>query len=191
VGGTVSGLTGSGLVLQDNGGNNLAVSANGLFTFTTALAGGSAYDVTVLTQPSSQTCSVTSGSGTVISNVTNVLVACMPAAATTYTPVFTCAGACASLPTAPNVSFPSSISVTWDGVLFSLYLASPDAASDTYTWSACTAPACELFPGPTFPDLSSFQINDLSNGSNTQLFGPPSSTPLGSYETGTLSFAAH
>ena len=34
IGGTVSGLTGTGLVLQDNGGNNLTVSANGSFKFT-------------------------------------------------------------------------------------------------------------------------------------------------------------
>jgi len=38
IGGTVSGLLGTGLVLQDNGGNNLSVSANGSFTFTTAIA---------------------------------------------------------------------------------------------------------------------------------------------------------
>src|SRR5712671_5916020 len=47
VGGTVSGLTGTGLVLQDNSGNNLAVSTNGSFTFTVALASGAAYKVTV------------------------------------------------------------------------------------------------------------------------------------------------
>ena len=51
IGGTVSGLTGTGLVLQDNGGNNLSVSASGSFTFTTAIASGGAYSVTVLTQP--------------------------------------------------------------------------------------------------------------------------------------------
>jgi len=79
VGGTVSGLAGSNLVLQDNGGNNLPVSANGPFTFTTALANGAAYAVTVLSQPTnvSQTCTVTAGSGTVASmNVTNVSISC-------------------------------------------------------------------------------------------------------------------
>ena len=39
VGGTVSGLSGT-VVLQDNGGDNLSVSANGSFTFATALADG-------------------------------------------------------------------------------------------------------------------------------------------------------
>jgi hypothetical protein len=78
IGGTISGLSGTGLVLQDNGGNNLAVSANGSFTFTTAIASGGAYSVTVLTQPSSptQTCVVTSGSGAASANITSVQVAC-------------------------------------------------------------------------------------------------------------------
>src|SRR6266705_1488263 len=80
VGGTISGLIGTGLVLQDNGGDNLAVSANGTFTFSTAIASGAAYSVTVLTQPAnpSQSCTVANGSGTVGSaNVTNVAVSCV------------------------------------------------------------------------------------------------------------------
>ena len=78
VGGTIAGLSGT-VVLQNNNGNDLAVSANGAFTFTTQLTGGSAYSVTVLTQPTgpSQTCTVTNGSGTIGStNVTNVGVTC-------------------------------------------------------------------------------------------------------------------
>jgi 6-phosphogluconolactonase (cycloisomerase 2 family) len=80
VGGTVSGLAGAGLVLQNNAGNNLNVSANGAFAFSTALANGAAYSVTVLTQPSnpSQTCTVTSGSGSVGgANVASVQLACL------------------------------------------------------------------------------------------------------------------
>src|SRR5262249_23608821 len=42
VGGTVSGLAGT-VVLQVNGGNNLIVSASGLFSFGAQLAEGSAY----------------------------------------------------------------------------------------------------------------------------------------------------
>ena len=76
VGGSVSGLAGS-VVLQDNGGDNLSVSANGSFAFPTKLAGGSAYAVTVLTQPAGQTCVVSGGSGSVGSaNVTGVAVTC-------------------------------------------------------------------------------------------------------------------
>src|SRR5438309_4830274 len=80
IGGTVAGVTGSGLVLQLNGGSNLSVNASATtFTFATALAGSSNYNVTVLTQPTSpnQLCTVASGSGTVgASNVTNISVTC-------------------------------------------------------------------------------------------------------------------
>ena len=78
IGGMVSGLSGKGLVLQDNGGDNLSVTASGNFTFATAVTSGGAYSVTVLTQPSgpAQNCVVTNGSGTASANVTNVQVAC-------------------------------------------------------------------------------------------------------------------
>ena len=76
VGGTVSGLSGT-VVLQDNGGDDLSVTANGSFTFATAVAGGAGYRVTVKTNPSGQSCTVSNGSGTVGSaNVTNVAVSC-------------------------------------------------------------------------------------------------------------------
>jgi hypothetical protein len=76
VGGTVSGLTGT-VVLQDNGGDNLSVTANGSFTFATKLATGAAYAVTVKTQPTGQTCTVSNGTGTIASaNVTSVTVTC-------------------------------------------------------------------------------------------------------------------
>ena len=77
IGVTVSGMTGTGLVLRDNGADNLTINANGGFTFATAVASGSAYSVTTLTQPTGQTCTVTNGSGTVGSaNVVNVTVVC-------------------------------------------------------------------------------------------------------------------
>ena len=81
VGGAVSGLTGTGLVLQDNGGNNLVVGAGATsFKFTAALASGSGYSVTVLSQPSSPTqdCAVTSGGNGVVANadITSVQVNC-------------------------------------------------------------------------------------------------------------------
>ena len=80
IGGTVSGLSGT-VVLQDNGGDDLSVSASGAFTFATALSAGSAYNVTVKTNPAGQTCSVANGSGTVGSaGVTNVAVTCTAAA---------------------------------------------------------------------------------------------------------------
>jgi hypothetical protein len=95
VGGSVSGLVGSGLVLQNNGGDDLAVTANGAFTFSTLVAQGAPYAVTVKTQPSSptQTCIVTNGTGTVgAAEVTNVAVSC-----STSAPTFTIGGAVAGL----------------------------------------------------------------------------------------------
>jgi hypothetical protein len=78
VGGTVTGLSGAGLVLQNNAGAGLAVSAPGAFAFMGGLSTGSAYSVTVATQPPAQLCDVTNGSGTVgTANVTNVAVACI------------------------------------------------------------------------------------------------------------------
>jgi len=51
VGGTVTGLTGSGLVIQNNEADDLTITADGNFTFSTALFNDSAYSVTVFTQP--------------------------------------------------------------------------------------------------------------------------------------------
>ncbi len=78
IGGTVTGLpAGQSLVLQDNGGDNLPVSANGAFTFATGVASGNPYAVTVHTQPVSVSCVVSAGSGTVAgSNVSSVVVNC-------------------------------------------------------------------------------------------------------------------
>jgi 6-phosphogluconolactonase (cycloisomerase 2 family) len=85
IGGSVSGLTGSGLMLQDNGGDNLSVTQNGAFTFATKINSGAAYAVTVMTQPSGQTCTVAGGSGTASANVTTVAVSCTANAASTVT----------------------------------------------------------------------------------------------------------
>ncbi len=82
IGGSVSGLSGT-VVLQDNGGDELSLSANGGFTFATPLPAGTAYNVTVKTNPAGQTCTVANGSGTVGSaNVTNVAVSCTNATTT-------------------------------------------------------------------------------------------------------------
>jgi 6-phosphogluconolactonase (cycloisomerase 2 family) len=77
IGGTLSGLgAGLSLVLQDNAADPLTVTANGAITFAKSLASGTAYAVTVATQPTGQTCTVTGGAGTAMANVTNVAVAC-------------------------------------------------------------------------------------------------------------------
>lgn len=67
IGGTVTGLAGSGLVLQNNGGDDLSISSDGAFTFGTQLEEGDAYEITVLTQPNDppQECDVSNGTGVV------------------------------------------------------------------------------------------------------------------------------
>jgi hypothetical protein len=81
IGGSVGGLTGT-VVLQNNGGDDLSISANGPFTFASKVASGGAYAVTVRTQPAAQTCTVQNGSGTASANVTNIVVSCVATVAT-------------------------------------------------------------------------------------------------------------
>lgn len=78
VGGVTSGLSGTGLTLQLNDANDLAIDANGKFTFPDGLASGTAYAVTVAAQPSGQECAVANGSGTIAdADVTDVEVTCV------------------------------------------------------------------------------------------------------------------
>ncbi len=80
VAGTVSGLTGSGLVLRNvTGGEELPVGANGAFIFTRRTPARLEYDVVVATQPAgpAQVCTVAGGRGTQgDAPVTNVAVTC-------------------------------------------------------------------------------------------------------------------
>jgi hypothetical protein len=81
LGGTISGLTASGLVLS-NGADKLSVAANATsFTFANKVAYTSAYAVGVATQPTGMTCSVSNGTGTMpAADVTTVMVTCSPQA---------------------------------------------------------------------------------------------------------------
>lgn len=78
ISGTISNLAASGLVLQNNGSDNLTVSSGATsFQFSTPVAFEGSYNVTVLQQPVNQTCIVTNGSGNnVQTNITNVTVTC-------------------------------------------------------------------------------------------------------------------
>lgn len=78
VGGTVSGLAGTGLVLT-NGTTTVGVSSNGSFTLAGRFNAGASYGLSVGTQPTApaQVCTVSNGSGTVNANVTNIAVNCL------------------------------------------------------------------------------------------------------------------
>lgn len=83
IGGVLTGSNIAHLTLRNNGGDNLAVPFNGPFTFATALAAGAAYNVTLLSQPVGETCTVQNGVGVAQANVGNVAVTCVPSL-TTY-----------------------------------------------------------------------------------------------------------
>jgi len=76
VGGTVAGLaTGTHLVLLYNGAQPISITGNGTFAFPSGATG--AYTITVGTQPTAGTCSVTGGAGTVgAANNATIVVTC-------------------------------------------------------------------------------------------------------------------
>jgi hypothetical protein len=158
VGGTVSGLTGTGLVLQDNAGDNFTVSANGTFTFPTSVASGNAYAVTVLTLPSSpaQNCAIGNGSGTITSAaVSNVTVTC--------TNVVICSTA------AENASI--TLSCPTGQKIMSLDFSSygtPNGSCGAFTTSTCNATTSTMDVSTSCLGLNSCTVS-ASNG----VFGDP------------------
>ena len=108
VGGTISGLTGT-VILANNGTNTVTLNANGSFNFSKILASGTAYAVTVTSQPVGQTCSVSNDTGTVgSSNVTNVSVTC---SANTFTVGGTISGHTGTVTLTNNGANPINIPV--------------------------------------------------------------------------------
>jgi alpha-tubulin suppressor-like RCC1 family protein len=78
ISGNVIGLAAGALVvLANNNSNQTTITSNGAFTFSVPIAENGGFNVTVATQPASQTCVLTNGSGSNISsNVSNVTVTC-------------------------------------------------------------------------------------------------------------------
>jgi hypothetical protein len=132
VGGSVAGLTGTGLALQNNGTDTLAVAADGPFTFVTELADSSDYLVTVSTQPTGQTCTVSNESGTIASaDVTDVTVVCVDDVAPTYSVAATVAVGSGSASCNP-----STVSVGGSSVCTAV----PDTGWQVSSWGgACAA----------------------------------------------------
>ena len=71
IGGTVSGLVGT-LVLQNNTSDELTIGIDGSFVFSAGLPKNSTYDVTVVTQPLNQNCSIENGTGLIPISATAV-----------------------------------------------------------------------------------------------------------------------
>jgi len=114
IGGEVTGLTGTGLVLQDNGTNDHTITSNGPFQFIGAVAMGSSYAVNVSQQPTlpSQVCTVANAAGTANGNVTDVTVIC---ATSSYTISGTVYGMPASKVVSLELNGGGDIMVTSDG----------------------------------------------------------------------------
>jgi hypothetical protein len=80
VGGTIKGLIGTGLVLQNNGTDNLVIEENGMFNFSTQIADGNQCNVMILSQPTNplQLCQVINGNQMVNGgHISNVEVECI------------------------------------------------------------------------------------------------------------------
>ncbi len=117
IGGTVTGLEGR-LVLQNNAGDDLQLSADGKFTFATTLVEGSDYKVSIRTQPLWQFCTVTKDTGKASADVSDVTVACSAAAAKVETLAGTGSpGAANGKGTAASFLLPYGIALTKDGGL--------------------------------------------------------------------------
>jgi 6-phosphogluconolactonase (cycloisomerase 2 family) len=79
VGGRLQGLTGGSIMLRQNDGDDLVLTADGDFSFATLLPGGSDYRVTIPTQPHSphHDCKVKQGKGNIASSdITSIVVTC-------------------------------------------------------------------------------------------------------------------
>ncbi len=80
VGGTIKGLIGTGLILQNNGGDDLVIEKNGPFEFSSRIEEGILYSVTILSQPENprQVCQVINGSQPMeVGSANDVLVECL------------------------------------------------------------------------------------------------------------------
>lgn len=166
IGGTVTGLAGH-LVLQNNGGDDLKLSADGKFTFATTLVEGSDYKVRVRTQPLWQFCTVTKDTGKASADVSDVAVACSAAVAKVETLAGTgSSGTADGKGTAASFDLPYGIALTKNGGLFIgdwannlLRKISPEADVTTFAGNGVLASVDGNGLNASFKDLASFTVD--------------------------------
>lgn len=137
VSGTISGLaTGAQTTLLNQGGDALVVSANGAFTFPTSIAAGGSYAVTVGTNPTGGTCTVSNrrAGSNLQANATNVEVMCSSA-------TFTIGGTITGIPAGQQVTLRNNgaddLIVTADGAFT---FATPVVSNSAYSVNVATQP---------------------------------------------------
>ncbi len=147
IAGTTSGLSGTNTVgLSLNGGTAL-IASNGPFDFGPQIAFDGSYAVTVATQPTGQTCSVSNASGAgVVAHISNVAVVCSantcPAQTLSWQGATTCSAAVPATNSGQSVSLVSTLANT--------------TGSATYrctngSFSPPQSPLCTAVPPPPPP----------------------------------------
>ncbi|MGH8318317.1 MAG: hypothetical protein ACREUL_10105 [Steroidobacteraceae bacterium] len=170
----MSGLTASGLVLTDNGGDSLTVASGATtFTFATKLSSGASYDVAVATQPTGETCKVSSSAtGTVSGNESSVSVTCSGSS-------FSISGTVSGLTTAglklKDYSGGETVSVAAGAASFQFSQSVPYDTNVDVTvatqpfWQACTAGASN-FSGPITSNLTTETFSCAGDTANVTTF---------------------
>lgn len=166
IGGTVTGLAGH-LVLQNNAGDDLKLSADGKFTFATTLVEGSDYKVSIRKQPLWQFCTVTKDTGKASADVSDVTVACSAAAAKVETLAGTgTSGTADGKGTAASFDLPYGIALTKNGGLLIgdwsnnlLRKISPEADVTTFAGNGVLASVDGNGLNASFKDLASFTVD--------------------------------
>jgi hypothetical protein len=144
IGGSVTGLVGTGLALLNNGTDLLSISANGTYSFSTPIVDGQSYVISVLTQPTSpsQTCTIANASGTVTANVTNADVTCA-------TNTYAISGNVSGIPVAENIVLQNNggddLLLSADGnFVFSSQIADGASYTVTVLTPPPSAPTCTV-----------------------------------------------
>jgi len=139
---SVSNLASPGtLVLQDNGGDNLSVQANGNFVFPTALNNGAGYDVSILTEPVGQVCTLSGAYQGTSSSAVTVRVDCTQ-------PLYRIGGTIAGLTAGQTVVIQFS-----------------DGAGTTYTASGTAGNGSFTFGGTVFAGGTAYTVGILTQPS--------------------------
>lgn len=152
---SISGLTATGLVLQNNGGDSIPVPPGATtITIATGVSGEATYSVTVQTQPAGQSCSISRGRGLAVNNDTSsIAVTCV----TVVDPTFIVGGSITdligsglSLMLNGDASAPFIVSVAPDARRFQFAAQLP--AGSQYAVTIATQPSnpaqtCEIARG--------------------------------------------